>query len=564
MHIQPLEQLEWLYPAFFVHYQRDFERVRPFFTYNPHEEGAFARRAEALERQAHRPPREAVAEALYSYNRSLGAEEPALEAARRLADPRAVVVVGGQQPGLATGPLYTIYKALAVLRWARQLADALGRPVVPVFWLATEDHDLEECNQLHVLDERGRLQRLRLPWAVPGGPPPVGTLPLVPASRALVREVVRLAGAGEDDPYARLLEEERAAARTLGEWVARLLARLFSGQGLVVLDPMQPALRQLSRPLLQRAVVRRETIHRELAAAARRLERRGYRPALDIEPEHAHLFHYDGRRRAALLWREGRFTDRHGRISLTPGALARELEARPEAFSPNVVLRPMVQDWLLPVVAFVVGPGEVQYLAQLRDVYPLFGLEMPVLVPRPGFTLVTPEAVERLRRYGLAVGDVLADPAGCRQRALAALDPLGIDGRFEDLRRRLKELYAELLDDLERVRPELRGLGQHNLGRILAQVDYLHRKTWQHHRRRHRQAVRDLAWLENSLRPAGQAQERVHNIFPYLLRYGDRWLRALARAPWTGGHQLVFLDWPGEAAGAGGGPAGTGPVPAAG
>ncbi|WP_243149880.1 bacillithiol biosynthesis cysteine-adding enzyme BshC [Thermaerobacter sp. PB12/4term] len=548
MQIQPLEQLEWVYPDFFVHYQRDFERVRPFFHYNPQDESAFARRAQVLERLPHRPPREAVAQALAAYNAALDAEEPALEAARGLADPRALVVVGGQQPGLATGPLYTVYKALGIIRWAQRLAGALNRPVVPVFWLATEDHDLAECNQLHMLDDRGRLHRLALPFpaASAGGQPPVGTLPLVPAARALIAEMARLAGVPAGHPVVKVLEDACQRSQNLGQWVGRLLARLFSRDGLVILDPMDPVLRCLSRPLFQRAVVRREAIHRELAAAAQRLQRRGYRPGLDVDPAHANLFYFDGRRRAALLWQDGRFADRHGRLAFSPADLARELERRPEAFSPNVVLRPLVQDWLLPVVGFVVGPGEALYLAQLRDVYPLFGLEMPVVLPRPGFTLVEPAAVERLGRYRATVGEVLADPAGLRRRVLQELDPVGIDDRFASLRQQFKDLYAALLDDLERVRPELRSLGQDNLGRILMQVDYLHRKTWQHHRRRQREAGRDLDWLEGSLRPAGQPQERVHNVFPYLMRYGERWLRSLLRAPWPGGHQLVFLDPPGD------------------
>ncbi|WP_423219092.1 bacillithiol biosynthesis cysteine-adding enzyme BshC [Thermaerobacter subterraneus] len=548
MQIQPLEQLEWVYPDFFVHYQRDFERVRPFFHYNPQDESAFARRAQVLERLPHRPPREAVAQALAAYNAALDAEEPALEAARRLADPRALVVVGGQQPGLATGPLYTVYKALGIIRWAQRLAGALNRPVVPVFWLATEDHDLAECNQLHLLDDRGRLHRLALPFpaARAGGQPPVGTLPLVPAARALIAEMARLAGVPAGHPVVEVLEDARQRSQNLGQWVGRLLARLFSRDGLVILDPMDSVLRRLSRPLFQRAVVRREAIHRELAAAAQRLQRRGYRPGLDVDPAHTNLFYFDGRRRAALLWQDGRFADRHGRLAFSPADLARELERRPEAFSPNVVLRPLVQDWLLPVVGFVVGPGEALYLAQLGDVYPLFGLEMPVVLPRPGFTLVEPAAVERLGRYRATVGEVLADPAGLRRRVLQELDPVGIDDRFASLRQQFKDLYAALLDDLERVRPELRSLGQDNLGRILMQVDYLHRKTWQHHRRRQREAGRDLDWLEGSLRPAGQPQERVHNVFPYLMRYGERWLRSLLRAPWPGGHQLVFLDPPGD------------------
>lgn len=514
-----------------------------FFTYDHRDPDSFVRRAAWLdEREASTHEgsvREAVARALVEQNLRLGAHARALESARALAQRGTLAVVTGQQAGLLGGPLYTLFKAVTAVRLAADLSARLGRPVVPVFWLATEDHDYEEVAQTWVVDRHGRLRRLRLPRAEDARRS-VGDVPVPPAAESVVAEFAAALGPQGAALAGRLLDAARASG-SLGEWCARLLADWLSPHGLVLLDPMDPALRRPLRGLFASALLRREAVYRELAAAATRIERRGGVPALTHGPEHTHLFLYHEGRRLALLWGDGGLSDRDGRVRLTVAEAARLIQESPERFSPGVVLRPVAQDMLLPTLAFVVGPGEAQYLAQAGGVYRLFGLQMPVLVPRLSLTLVPPEVADALREHGVGAAEFLGDPDGPRRRVLERLDRIGIEAVMGELRRRVDDAYekaARELAELHSLQDVVRG----TLARVRFQLDYLEAKAWQHHRRRHRELLRSLETAASWLAPGGALQERTLGAAQFVARYGEALIRALLRLPVRGGHQIGLIE----------------------
>lgn len=525
-------------PVFYAQYLADFAAVASFFTYDPWDDGSFSRRAAALDR-GRSAPREQVAAALVEYNQRLGAAPSALAGAGALGRPGTLAVVTGQQAGLLTGPLFTVFKAVTAIRLARRLQEQLQREVVPVFWVASEDHDFEEVRAVHMVDTKGRLRRLRLPGTNDGRS--IGHRPVPRHVDGLLREAAAIMGPRlvHDDVLTAAVDAA-ANSSSLAEWFARLMSQWLSEFGLVIMDPMEPALRALVRDIYPTALLRREAVTRELAAAGQRLERRGFTPGLNLTADHAFIFHYHQGRRTALFWRDGRLADREGRFSLSVSEMSRLLREQPQDFSPNVVTRPMVQDYLLPTVAQVVGPGELLYLAQMREVYPLFDLEMPVLVPRLHLTLVEPEVSAALERQGIALSEAWADPAGAGQRRLAALDPVGIDQVMDDLRRQVAAAHGDAMSALAPLGDGLAKIGRGNLERILKQVDYLHAKAWQHHRRRQRETTTDLRLLEHWLRPMGQLQERVLTSLPFVARYGRGLFRALLRAPAVRGHQFAI------------------------
>lgn len=527
-------------PAFYAQYLHDFAAVASFFTYDPWDDGSFGRRAAALE-GSRSAPREQVSAALVEYNRRLGAAPEALAGAEALGRPGTLAVVTGQQAGLLTGPMFTVFKALTAVRLARRLGEQLQREVVPVFWVASEDHDFEEVRAVHMVDMKGRLRKLRLPGRSDGRS--IGHRPVPRHLDGLLQEAAAIMGPRL--VHADIMEAAAgaaAASASLAEWFARLMSQWLSDLGLVIMDPMEPALRALVRDIYPTALLRREAVARELAAAGQRLERRGFEPGLNLTADHAFIFHYHQGRRTALFWRDGRLEDREGTFSLGVGEMSRMLREQPQDFSPNVVTRPMVQDYLLPTVAQVVGPGELLYLAQMREVYPLFDLEMPVLVPRLHLTLVEPEVSAALERQGMALPETWADPAGAGQRRLASLDPVGIDQVMDNLRRRIVEAHGDAMADLAPLGSGLAEVGRGNLERIMKQVDYLHAKAWQHHRRRQRDSTIDLRLLEHWLRPMGQLQERVLTALPFAARYGRGFFRALLRAPAVRGHQFAVVS----------------------
>ncbi|HEX6988268.1 MAG TPA: bacillithiol biosynthesis cysteine-adding enzyme BshC, partial [Bacillota bacterium] len=395
---QSLDDAAALLPPLLRDLYRRFDDVAPFFEYNPFDPASFQRRAAWLDARdgSHRA---AVAEALVEANRGYGADEAAQRNAAALADPGTLAVVTGQQAGLFGGPLHTLYKAVTAIRLAGELSQRLERRVVPVFWMASEDHDYDEVRRAYLLDQAGRVRELALPPRT-GPRASVGALPVPRRVRGLLREVAQALGPRARHPeFLDQALEELDAARDWGDWFARLMARWLSAHGLIILDPMLRPLRLPLREFYPLALVRREGVHRELAAAASRLQRRGYPVQLEVERDHCNLFYLADGERVALHWRDAQLVGRGGQVRLGVGEGTALMRREPWRFSPNVVLRPLVQDLLLPTLAYVAGPAETAYLAQLRDVYPLFGLQMPVVVPRLSVTLVAPEVGARLRDH---------------------------------------------------------------------------------------------------------------------------------------------------------------------
>lgn len=542
--LQSLDEADALLPPLLRDVYRRFDDVASFFEYNPHDPASFERRAAWLDRHFG-GRREAVATALVEANRGYGADEAAIANAAALSDPETLAVVTGQQAGLLGGPLHTLYKAVTAVRMAADLSRRLGRRVVPIFWMASEDHDYDEVRRAFVLDQAGRVRELSLPPRA-GRRASVGELPVPRRVRGLLREVTQALGPRARHPE--LLDEAVKAlelSRDWGEWFARLMAGWLSSQGLVILDPMLRPLRLLLREFYPLALVRREGIHRELAAAAQRLERRGYPVQLAIEPDHCNLFFYADGERVALHWQDAQLVGRGGQIRLSVGEGATLMREEPWRFSPNVALRPMVQEILLPVLAYVAGPAETAYLAQLRDVYPLFGLQMPVIAPRLSLTLVAPEVGERLRAHRVGAGAFFAgDPGLPLRQELARLDKVGIDARMEELAGRIRQAYAEAREALEPVSPHLDQISRRNEEQVLAQIRYLHRKAHQHHRRAQREVVRDFTYMRNALRPHDSLQERVFSVLPAMVEFGPRLIRWLLRAAADEPHRLAVIDDP--------------------
>jgi bacillithiol biosynthesis cysteine-adding enzyme BshC len=530
----------------------DFGRVAAFFAYDPRDPAACAARADEVDAAWAEPGaasrRRKLADALIAYVRAIGGSPAQVAAAERLGDPRALVVVTGQQAGLLTGPLLTIYKAVTALRVAADLEARVQRPVVPVFWIASEDHDFAEINQVRAVDAAQRPVRLRLP------PLPnrrsVGDIPVPAAARHLVGAAVSLLPPEAADADAvqwlrSTLDASLKGRESLATWFARLLSTLFPDQGLVLLDPMLPALRELAVPVIARAIAQAPAVNSALAEAASALRAAGLAPGLALEPDHLHVFYHDEHERVALFHHgaEG-VRARHGEVAFSPEAYARAVADRPGAFSPGVVLRPVVQDAILPTLCQISGPGEAAYLAQMKRVFPLFGRSMPMIFPRLGATLALPEDLAAAASVDLELGDLRGDRwRHAVESVVGARSRLDVAERFEAERAAVRERYEVLAHDLAGgVAPALRQIAERNGAHALWQLDYLERKAIQHERRRERSLLRAVEGAAHRLFPNGHLQESTQSVVPYVLRFGPGIVRdLLAAVPLHQGHVLVEL-----------------------
>lgn len=524
-----------VYPELYRDLAEAPERVAAFYPSAPDDRMAWARRAETVRALWAAPGaearRSALVAALRAYHDRMGltsAQETNLQALTR---GDALVVVAGQQAGLLGGPLFCAYKALGAVRRAAAAAAALGCPVVPVFWVASEDHDWSEVSRAQLAGPDGRLQHFALPGA--GDFRSAGHVPLPAEARHLVGALTSLfppTPVGAPCAEALWSTLRRPGRQTLADWFAAQLQALFGGTGLLLYDPMWPALRALAAPVFSGAAQRAAAANAVIVAAGERLAQSGYRPGLDIEPDHAHLFVYHQGRRVALHLAGDRLRTRDGAVDFPAGELPARALQEPTAFSPNVALRPVVQDFTLPVLCQLGGPGEVAYLAQLGAVFPLWDREAPPVAPRPGGTLLLPADMEALRACGATVEEVRQDVGAAVDRAAARACPLDLDALFAAERAELTERQARLRTALGAVAPTLPAIVDGNGERVLYQLAYLERKARQHRRRAQGGLSQGLRAAAGRLFPGGSLQERNSLLWPYLFTAGWGFLHDLAAA----------------------------------
>ncbi len=523
-------------------YLWDFPAVAEFFDYDPHDPESFLRRYEHLQ-ENFRADRRALAAALAGYNRRLGADQAALANAERLADPGVACVLGGQQAGVLTGPLYTVWKAISILQLTRRV-EAAGIPAVPVFWVAAEDHDFAEIDHLDLVDREHRLVRLRLDLD-PGPRRSVGHVPVGQAVFRLLDEVDALTPPTEFK--GRILGKARElaeAATDLADWFGRLMAWLFRDTGLVLVNPLEPDFRRLQAEVLAGFVRRRPAVTAALEAARDRLRARGYEPTVELrEPGVAHLFIYHDGERLPLVAENGRLVARGAELSHTEAELEAVAREAPWRLSPSVVLRPVGQDAVLPTLAYLSGPGEISYYALFREVHTVCGRQMPVIVPRAYVTLVERQYRRAMEKYGLSFADVVGDLDARLREWLAGQDRVGLDELFATVKREVAGQFQSAARRLGELDPNLRGLARNQLGRAMKLVVQLEQKARQSLRRREEVAVRQFEKLRTHLFPRENFQERVFNCFPYLFKYDLALLDAVDRLPLLDdpGHKVVYI-----------------------
>ncbi len=530
------------------------ERVATFFPSPPDDRGAWERRAATVQALWADPPaaarRHALVAALRTYHERLGlsaAQQSHLDA---LARPDALVVVTGQQAGLLGGPLYTVYKALGAVLRAEEAQRQLGCPVVPVFWVASEDHDWSEVSHAQFAGPGGGLERLALSGT--GEFRSAGHIVLPTETRRLVGQLTTLfppSPEGAVMAEALLAGLRRPGRQTLADWFSVQLQTLLGTAGLLIYDPMQPTLRTLAAPVLAGAPSRAAAANAAIRAAAERLLAAGYQPGLDIDVDHVHLFVYHGGRRVALHQADGRVRTRDGAVEFDAQTLGERVKREPTAFSPNVALRPIVQDFTLPALCQLGGPGEIAYLAQLHDIFRLWDREPTPVVPRPGGTVLLPADAAALRAAGARAEELREDLAGVIDKAVAARCAVDLDALFAEERHTLDARRERLREILTTVAPAMERIVDGNIERVRYQLDYLERKARQHRRRAQGEITGALRAAAGRLFPGGALQERNSLIYPYLFTEGPAFLWGLrevlasAEGPF-GRHWL--LTWSGH------------------
>ena len=480
----------------------------------------------------------------------LAAQNPANATALVALAEGAGTVVTGQQVGLFGGPLLIPFKAATAIARARQ-ATACGSPHVAVFWLATEDHDFEEID--HVSFPAGRsLEKLQ--YALAGkeagepAPPSVGRIVIDARIAPLVERAAELLGPSEATDA---LAAAWKPGRTFAQAFADFYAKIFAGQGLLVLDASGRDFHRMGAPVLRAALERADELHAALLDRNSELEAAGYHAQVAVTAQSSLLFLIDEQTGARLaLKRTAPTADEPaglwqvGRQSYSTAELAGILEAEPERISPSALLRPVFQDFLLSNSLVIGGPAEFAYFAQSAVLYErILGRQTP-FQPRMFATLIEPSVAKLLERHELSLEQVFQESASSMAQRLAARS-MPVETK-QKLAAAGNALDAELTALVDWMQSQDKGLGQSAetaAGKINYQMNRMRTLAANFQLQKEASLTRHAESLCQALFPDGVLQERIHGAAYYFARHGLELAEALCTQAGNScaGHSAIWL-----------------------
>ncbi|MFZ0800206.1 MAG: bacillithiol biosynthesis cysteine-adding enzyme BshC [Terriglobales bacterium] len=490
--------------------------------------------------------RSKVSEILERQNRAWGASPKALANIDRFRR-GALAAVTGQQVGLFGGPLFSIFKALTAVKLAEQ-ATAAGVDCVPVFWLATEDHDLAEVNHVSLLSEHG----LPEPFAVESHAfqsnavtdAPVGTIEFGPEINTVVERAASLLGDSEVSTW---LREAYRQGENLGSAFALLFARLFANWGVILLNPADKDFHDLAKPLFRAAIERASELDEALLARGKALEAAGYHQQVKVTPATTLLFEVKNGARTVVHRKNngangGGFAVGEERIP--PRELLDRIEKTPEQFNPNVLLRPVVQDYLLPTLVYTGGAAEVAYFAQVAVVYEKLLRRVTPILPRFSATLVEAKPGRILTRYQLGLPDLFLGPEKVREAIAARSLPPDLQTHFSEAYASVEQSMTAVRESIGKLDSTLIEAADRARTRMWYQINRLHRRASRAETLRNEVIARHADTLSQALFPHKALQEREVAGISFVARYGTELLANLYQQirPDCHDHQVLEMQ----------------------
>jgi bacillithiol biosynthesis cysteine-adding enzyme BshC len=540
--MERLMECSWISPAelpgttdLYSAFLSDFSRVSDFYRHPPTANGI----DESIrEMRLEDSVRRAVVEVLRNQNRSFGADDATTRNLDRLRD-GAVAVVTGQQVGLFGGPAYSIYKALTAIHVARKLSER-GVNAVPVFWLATEDHDLAEVDHCF-FPKRGGFERFDLATSGPSDRR-VGDIQLGDAVLGLSAQVAAVLEGSRAEEIGKWITESYAPEESFGSSFGKLMTRILSGRGLIFLDPMSPDLHRLSLPTMLRAVKEHKALAAELVQRSEALEKAGFHAQVKVIEQSTLVFRIVDGQRIPLRPVNGGLAA--GNVTESIDDTIKAMEKRPEDFSPSALLRPVIQDTLLPTVAFIAGAAEVAYQGQTSLIYKKLLGRGPAILPRAGFTLVPSHVSNLLKKYNLDAREILQGRHKLRARLEAEALPQALSEHFDDGERAIKALVDGLREPLTKLDQTLLGALDNASEKMLYQLAGLRAKAGRAEGFRTGILNTHENEIANSLFPNNALQERSFGLLTFLAAEGPELLDQLDRhiKVGTGEHCFLFLQ----------------------
>jgi len=514
-----------------------FEKVAPFFAGDPATPAAWAdtiKRSQSFQRQ----PAE-IARVIAAQQAERHAPAASRESAARLADAATRVVITGQQAGLFGGPLFTLLKAITTMKLAAKVSLEHRVPVVPVFWIDAEDHDWPEVSGCTVLDSELAPNAVRLADLPGAGSQPIARLTLNDAIHPALDQLNTALPESEfKDELMTALRAAYVPGRSMAAAFGVWLEHVLGPHGLVVYDSSDPASKMLARDVFVKELSQPGQTARIAAKAGEALVSKGYHAQATLAEGTVSVFHLNAERAPIRIDGQNATVGDH---AMPLAQLVDEARNHPDHFSPNVLLRPLVQDTVFPTICYVAGPNELAYLGQLKDIYANFGIPMPLFYQRGTATLADSATLRFLTKYDLPITALRAQDESALNQLLESQLPPTVEQSLTSLSSLVEAQMAAVAAAVPQIDPTLEGAVKSTLGKMQHEVQALHNKVIQAAKRRDDTLRRQFQRAQALTFPQGHPQEREVGFVWFLNRYGPALVdRLMDELPLAMGHHWVL------------------------
>jgi len=515
---------------FASNYLEQSPKIQPFFHYRFNNGTDDAERVAELSNRSF--PRLEVAEHIESFMKRFPSSEAVIKSIDKLKSNNSLVVIGGQQAGILTGPLYSIHKVISIIKLAEQKEAQLGVPVIPVFWIAGEDHDFQEVNHVFVPANQ-KVDK----WTYPARMLQKKMVSDIQINKenclTWVHNLIENFGETEHtNTLLKFAEEQISVSTTFVDFFANIIMELFKDYGLLIVDSGNKEFRMLQKEFFKKQILHHEAITNKLLEQQTRIGEKGFPITIDASEKNANLFYYDQKMHDRILLEydrdNGCFVGKNGALTFSREQLVEYAEENPGSLSNNVVTRPLMQEWLFPSIAFIAGPGEISYWAELKLVFEHFQIKMPPIVPRLNITILDRSVETDVFDLHLNLTDILSNGMEKeRNQFLEKIKDKEVVSLFSLAKEQLVNQYRLIEDKTAELDRGLLPLLKKNEGYLLKEIGFMETKLYDAGKLKHDNILKKYDRVELSLRPDGFPQERVWNIFYYLNQYGLNFIHDL-------------------------------------
>ncbi len=504
----------------FLDYLYEFDSVKDYYKYNFRDPESFQQVFKDIPQKPH-APKEIISEVLKTQYADFNPSEKTMNNIFALSSKNTFAVVTGQQLGVLGGPLYTFYKIMTAIKLASYLrATYKEYNFVPVFWLAGDDHDFEEVKFIKILDEQNKVLNIAYndDIDIETNRGDVGSIEFKETIKSFFEEVSANLRESEFkksilDFFSSFYQEGRTFKSSFKE----MIFSLFDKYGLVIFDPQEREIKQLLKPIFKSEILEFRTHTQKLVEKSAKLEE-VYHAQVKIQP--INLFYHDDEGRYLIEPAENEFKLKRKRKKFTQDELLELIEATPEKFSPNVLLRPICQDFLLPTVCYVGGPSEISYFAQVMPLYKIFNIAEPIVYPRSSATIVEKQAASILQKYNVDIKLLLQNPENLVEKVISAQSDFTIDQLFQPAASSIEEALDNLKNDLLKIDKTISDSTLKYKQKFSSYLDEFKNKANEANKRKHEITLKQLQKLIIALYPEKNLQERELNLIYFLNKYG--------------------------------------------